>query len=320
MLVSPIIYRDSPNMTDPLSEVLALLDAQSVVSTSMKAGGDWSVRVGHHHGLKFNGVVKGSAWLVIEGHDDPIPVSAGDCFLLARGLPFVLASDLDKTPIDAEIVFNAAQGDIAIIGEGDDFHVAGGKMTLDPMTAGILTRALPDHILLPASSDQAVAMQWMLDRFATEVDGNRPGHRASAEKLMHLMFIELIRAHLKSKLHARHGWLNALADPRIGKALCHMHDQPLKPWTLLELADVTGMSRSNFARQFKASVGTPPLEYLTRWRMHMARRDLMSLQQPIAQTARRYGYNSESAFGNAYKRIFGEAPRRSIAGYASRNG
>jgi AraC-like DNA-binding protein len=75
---------------------------------------------------------------------------------------------------------------------------------------------------------------------------------------------------------------------------------------------------SNFAQRFRSKVGVPPLDYLLRWRMRLARRDLLKLHQPIAQVAQRYGYGSESAFGNAFKRVFGTSPRRSVVGQSAR--
>jgi len=313
MLENRHFYCDSPIVIDPLSDVLSLLGAESFVSTGLKAGGAWSLRVDRHEGLKFNAVLSGCAWLAIEGRADPIALAPGDCFVLARGLPFTLAADLAFAPTDAGDVFAAADGPVATMGDGGDFHVVGGKMVLDALSSSLLVEALPDCILLRASSSHAATMQWLLDRFIAEIEGDEAGHGASAANLMHLMFIELIRAHLSLVASGREGWLYALADPRIGKALRLMHGAPSRRWTLPELAEATAMSRSSFAQHFRSRVGMPPLEYLLRWRMRLARRDLQKRSLPIADVARRYGYGSESAFGNAFKRVFGDPPRRSIA-------
>lgn len=310
-------YSDSPKMTDPLSDVLALLEAESFVSTGMEAGGAWSVHVSAHTGLKFNAVVRGQAWLAIQGRTEALRVTVGDCFLLARGHPFTLSSELDVAAVDAETVFSAADGSVARIGDGADFRVVGGKMVLDPLAAGLLTEALPDCILLPACSDQAKAMHWLLARFTTEIERDAAGGPAAAANLMHLMFLELMRAHLAAAPQGEQGWLYALSDPRIGKALRLMHGAPSHGWTLLELAKATGMSRSSFAEHFRQRVGVPPLEYLLQWRMRLARRDLVRRRHSVGQVAERYGYGSESSFGSAFKRVFGDAPRRSIAGLAA---
>ena len=312
MLESRLFHLDNPKMTDPLSDVLSLLDAESLVSTGLKAGGGWSLRVDGHEGLKFNAVLSGTAWLAIDGRPDPIALAAGDCFLLARGLPFTMAADLAIPPVNATEVFSITQGAVATMGDGADFHVVGGRMTLDKASSAILVDALPDCIVLPAGSERASAMRWLLNRFAAEVEGTDAGHGASAAKLMHLMFIELIRAHLAVPDQRQQGWLHALADPKIGKALRLMHEAPVRPWTLKELAESTAMSRSSFAQRFRERVGMPPLDYLLRWRMRLARRDMLTRRESMTEVSRRYGYASESAFGNAFKRVFGHPPRRSV--------
>nr|WP_246787362.1 helix-turn-helix transcriptional regulator [Rhizobium leguminosarum] len=71
-----------------------------------------------------------------------------------------------------------------------------------------------------------------------------------------------------------------------------------------------GMSRSAFAQRFKELVGTAPLDYVTRWRMHRAREALRREDVSVAGLAAALGYSSESAFGNAFKRVFGRAPKR----------
>lgn len=275
-------------MPDPLSDVLELLEATSFVSTSLKAGGAWSVHVGGHEGLKFNAVVTGSAWLSITGCAEPIRLEPGDCFLLARGLPFTLASDLSLAPVDAGVVFGAASGAVAILGDGEGFYVAGGKMTLDPSSASLLTDTLPDYILLPASSERAQTMQWLLARFVAELAADDAGAATVAANLIHMMFVELIRTHLAAVPDGGRGWLSALGDPRIGRTLRLMHDAPTHGWTLGKLADAAAMSRSSFAHHFRARVGVAPLDYLLRWRMQLARRDLVRSAEPIAQVAQRY--------------------------------
>ena len=86
---------------DPLSDVLSLLRPRSFMSGAVDYGGDWAVEFGAHEGIKFQALTSGSCWLAIQGIAEPIRISAGDCYLLPRGLPFRLASDLSLTPVDA---------------------------------------------------------------------------------------------------------------------------------------------------------------------------------------------------------------------------
>lgn len=296
-------------MVDPLSDVLELLDAHSIVSTGLKAGGPWALQVPSFQGLKFNAVLKGEAYLLIDGHANPVELRSGDCFMLSRGRPFVLASDLSLPAKPAEEVFAAAGEGLAMLGSGEDFHVVGGKMILDEMSGPLLTGELPDCVLLRRESDSGQAVQWLLGRFVKEIEGGGAGSGVVAETLMHLMFIELVRAHLSSRPEGiRPGWMDAQRDDRIGKALGLIHAEPAHPWTLAELADACAMSRSSFAERFKRMVGLTALDYVVRWRMQLARRDLTLSAGNLALIAERYGYSSVSAFCHAFKRVFGTTP------------
>jgi AraC-like DNA-binding protein len=116
--------------------------------------------------------------------------------------------------------------------------------------------------------------------------------------------------HLAEGLNAGTGWLFALADKKIGAAINAMHNNPAHRWTLQTLAQSAGMSRSIFALKFKEKVGTSPLEYLTRWRMLLAGDRLVNSNDSISAIALSLGYESESAFSTAFKRMMGCSPRQ----------
>jgi AraC-like DNA-binding protein len=93
-------------------------------------------------------------------------------------------------------------------------------------------------------------------------------------------------------------------------AIGAMHDDPAHRWTLQELSARAGMSRSTFALRFKKTVGTPPMDYLTRWRMLLAGDRLANSADPLSAIALSLGYESESAFSTAFKRVMGCSPRQ----------
>ena len=122
--------------------------------------------------------------------------------------------------------------------------------------------------------------------------------------------VQALRLHLTDTSAARVGWLFALADPQMSSALTALHDDPARRWTLQQLAAVAGMSRSSFAQRFKATVGTPPMDYLANWRMALAGGRLETTREPLSVIAQLVGYDSEAAFSTAFKRIMGCAPRQ----------
>jgi AraC-like DNA-binding protein len=96
----------------------------------------------------------------------------------------------------------------------------------------------------------------------------------------------------------------------MGAAISAMHEDPAHRWTLQALAQRAGMSRSTFALKFKETVGASPLEYLTHWRMLLAGDRLTNSGDPISVIALSLGYESESAFSTAFKRVMGCSPRQ----------
>jgi AraC-like DNA-binding protein len=129
-----------------------------------------------------------------------------------------------------------------------------------------------------------------------------------------MMLVQALRLHLAEGASGGVGWLFALADKQMGAAIAAMHDDPKHQWTLQALAERAGMSRSTFALKFKETVGASPMEYLTRWRMLLAGDRLTNSGDPISVVARSLGYESESAFSTAFKRVMGCSPRQYCRG------
>src|SRR5208282_4922285 len=119
-----------------------------------------------------------------------------------------------------------------------------------------------------------------------------------------------LRLHLAEGLRGGVGWLFALADKQMSAAINSMHDDPAHRWTLQELGKRAGMSRTTFAVKFKETVGASPMEYLTRWRMLLAGDKLVNSGDPVSVIAPSLGYESESAFSTAFKRVMGCSPRQ----------
>jgi transcriptional regulator GlxA family with amidase domain len=172
-----------------------------------------------------------------------------------------------------------------------------------------LTSSLPPVLMLKAGTATAEWVRGLLRRLEAEMIDGRPGADVICEEIMHMIFVEMIRSQ-STGTHAV-GWIAALSDPQIVKALSAMHAAPGRHWRVEELASTSGLSRSQFAVRFASIVGQPPLEYLTRWRMMLAREALRERTATVAQVANEVGYGSEAAFGAAFKRVYGTSPRRS---------
>jgi AraC-like DNA-binding protein len=296
---------------DPLSDVLSLLKPRSYVSAGFDAGGDWSIQFRDQRDfIKCYAVVSGQCWLSVEGVPETIRLKTGDCFVLPSGRPFRLASDLTLTPADAgPIFFPARYGGVVSYNNGGDFFLVGSRFGVSGEYARILLGMLPPVVHIYKESDQA-AMRWAVERMMQELRERQPGSFLVAQHLAHMMLVQALRLHQAEELSGNVGWLFALADKQLAAAINAMHEDPAHRWTLGELAERAGMSRSIFALKFKRKVGAPPMEYLTRWRMLLAADKLTNSGDPVSTIALSLSYESESAFSTAFKRVMGRSPRR----------
>jgi AraC-like DNA-binding protein len=300
-------------MTDPLSDVLSLLKPRSYVSAGFDAGGDWAIRFPQNVGIKCYAVVSGTCWLIVDDVAEPICLKAGDCFLLPGGRVHRLASDPAVTPVASGTVFKAPRvGNVVVHNGGGGLFLVGSRFVLNGNHADILLAMLPPVVHIRKESEQA-ALRWSVERMMEELHQQRPGSFLVAEHLAHMMLVQALRLHMEEAAETEAGgvgWLFALADKQMGAAIGAMHADPAQRWTLQSLAERVHMSRSAFALKFKQMVGMSAMDYLTRWRMLLAGDRLANSSDPISVIAPALGYESESAFSTAFKRVMGCAPRQ----------
>ena len=283
-----------------------MLKPRSYVSGGFGVSQDVAVRFPKHQGIKCYAVVSGQCWLSVEGVAEPVLLTGGDCFLLPRGLPFCLTTDLSLEPVEFE-VFRAMQTTTVVPGTGP--YLFGGHFVLTGGNADLLLRSLPPIVHLRTESDKA-AMRWSLERMREELKDPQPGGALIAQQLAYMLLVQALRLHLADPASGGVGWLFALADEQMRGAITAMHEEPGRAWTLEGLAARVGMSRSVFALRFRETVGATPMEYLTRWRMMVAGERLKSSGEGVSAIAGSLGYESESAFGKAFRRVMGCSPRQ----------
>jgi len=295
---------------DPLSDVLSLLKPRNYISGGFDVGAPMAIRFGRHEGIKCYAVVAGEGWLAVEGEADPVRLAAGDCFLLPSGRPFSLATGLGLTPIDAhELLVDKRNGAVRTVNGGGGCFIVGGFFTLAAHHARMLLGMLPPIVHIRDEAARA-ALRWSVERMMQELREPGPGSNMMAQHLTQMMLVQALRVHLAEGPDAGVGWLFALADRRMAAAIGAIHDDPAQGWTVEALAERAGMSRSTFALRFKEKVGASPMDYLTRWRMLLAGDRLENSGEPVSVIARALGYESESAFSTAFKRVMGCSPRQ----------
>jgi AraC-like DNA-binding protein len=259
----------------------------------------------------FGMVSRGNCWLSVDGIPKPIPLTGGDCFLLAPRSAFVLRDNPRTHPKSfCEIAPKVPSNVIHYGGGGAPTTIISGLLSFDAVSLKPITQLLPSLILVKADQARTLALHTTLQLLASEMAEQAPGSEVAASRLAEVLFIQTLRAHIASGSEdCKRGWLRAIFDPQIGAALCSIHENVNSPWTVESLAAAAGMSRSAFALRFKEMLGQTPLDYVTEWRMQKAMPLLQNADKKLVEIAHSVGYESDAAFSKAFKRVVGVAPR-----------
>jgi transcriptional regulator GlxA family with amidase domain len=164
-------------------------------------------------------------------------------------------------------------------------------------------------MVVPHASSASSAVATILGLISDEIEKDMIGSHILSMRLADVLLVEAIRAYAGDVGAAKIGWLGALSDPRIGRALRAMHNDVVQPWTVAQLAWVAGMSRAAFSAEFTRRVGQPPLAYLRTWRLTLACAALARGGASVASVAASVGYTSQSAFSQAFRSAFGVPPK-----------
>ncbi len=299
-------------MADLLSQVLGELRVESSVYGRFALGAGGAIAYPAGEVAAFHLVGAGACRLVLDDGSSHA-LAAGDFVVVPRGD----AHRLQAGPAaHAEPV---AQVAARARGEGGRAQAGAGDAAAEYLCGAFRFGALAEHPLLSALPPAIVVraaqggphpwLQVHLEAVVCEARSGRPGGEAVVARLSEILFVQAIRYHLADLPATATGWLGALRDPSLGRAVALMHRHPERPWTVASLAREVGMSRSHFAQRFAAGVGRSPLAYLAEWRMHLGRTLLRGGALRVGEVARRVGYGSEAAFSTAFRRATGLQPR-----------
>lgn len=308
-----------PDISDPLGETLHLLRLTGTLYCRGEFTAPFAIQVPRlEEVMTFVVVTAGGCWLEVEGAD-PRRLESGDLALLPHGIPHVLSSDPSLAPaplFDLPVERVSDRYETMHYGGGGELtSTMYGVVRFDAIAARHLLRLLPRTLYVDDwpddEGDAAQPARWLrstLQFIASEAAALRPGGETVITRLADVVVIQAIRAWLAHAPEASQGWLGALRDPQIGRALALIHRQPAGDWTVTTLARAVAMSRSAFSARFSALIGQPPGRYLTEWRMQLAGARLRDTTQTIAAIADELGYQSDAAFCRAFKRSFAASP------------
>ena len=299
-------------MTDPLAEIVTLLQPSATLSKVVEGAGRWRLRRTDAGQPFYCVVLRGGCHLTAAG-DDPVDLDAGSFVLIPAAHDFTVASVEPPPPGHYDAPVLRAGGGVRL-GSPDapsDVAMLVGHCTFGSPDAALLVSLLPRLVHVRDEPRLATLVELVGD----ETRAARPGRDLVLARLLEVLLIEALRA--TGRTGASPGLLRGLGDPRLAIAIRRMHERPDHGWTVAELAGEAALSRSTFFDRFRRAVGLAPMEYLLTWRMALAQDLLRRRRSGIAEVARRVGYGSASTFSVAFARHVGAPPGRYAEGRAA---
>jgi len=296
---------------DALSEVLQDLRLAGASYCRTDVVAPWGIEIPSDEGAVFHFMVEGACWLRTESRK-PVRVERGDVVLLARGSGHALVDSpgsatrpLHELPREriGETTFRL-RGD----GPGARALLVCCGVSFEASALHPLLWMMPEVLHVPGGGRDDTALAVLLETMASEVREQRMGAATVMARLADIVVTRVVRAWVEAQAEAATGWLAAIRDPQIGRALAAFHRSPERAWDVAALAVEAHLSRSQFSERFTASLGVAPAHYVASWRMHLATRWLASERLSVGEVASRLGYDSEPSFSRAFKRIVGTSP------------
>ncbi len=255
--------------------------------------------------LAIHAVMQGTLWLWVDDPDAAIELRPHDLALVRGGPDHYIAHRPGAECTDPEDYQAHPDGDTG--DPGASVFLCGAYQFSGDVGQGLLD-ALPPVLPLTASPEDS--LHALITVMSRELATTAPGQRTVLDRLLDTVLVMSLRTAMQQSTTAP-GWYQALADPRLKPAVEAIHRDPARPWTVPELAAISGLSRATFARLFPRVLGQSPMQYITDWRMTLARDILRTDDQAtLAQIAARTGYASPYAFAAAFHRHHGQPPGR----------
>jgi AraC-like DNA-binding protein len=317
--------------TDTLSEVLRAVRLNGAVWFRIDASGPFTAEAppssklapllmpGAEHVIEYHVVTRGSCFGGIVGQT-PVELHAGDIIVFPQGDPHVISSapgmralptwDVYRHPERGVLPIALSMGSTGPL----QAELVCGFLGCDARPFNPLLATLPRLLHVPRRAEGTGHLASLVRLAVDECETARAGSQCMLARLSELLFVEVVRWYVATLPHDTTGWLAGLRDEFVGRALSALHDRPRHAWTLDDLAREVGLSRSILAERFQHYVGTPPMQYLARWRIQLAAALLSSTMCNMAEIADRVGYGSEAALSRAFKRWVGLAPSAWRAG------
>lgn len=297
---------------DPLGDALHALRLSGTFYCRSEMTAPWGIELPPMpESLMFHIITEGSAWLTFPNGAQHL-LETGDFALVPQGRGHSLV-DSPETPainlFDYERPLLSPRYELLEIkGGGAPTSLICGVGSVKDPAAERMIGLLPSIIRMQAATPGNEWLRSSVELMVREARDLGPGGDAVITRFSDILVFQAIRHWLQNDPHAKIGWLGALQDPQVGRALSLIHRDPTQAWTVERLAEAVGVSRSGLASRFADLVGQTPMSYLRQWRFEIARNWLRDTDQTLAEIAERLGYESEASFSRAFTKATGQRP------------
>ena len=313
----------SSSLEDALSQVLNAMRVSGSLLLKETYKSPWAVKVPDSNTLntlfEVNNNTRIAAFhLVEQGHinikqenGEETLVEAGEMVVCFSGLGHTLYQGNEKQAVP----FQTLMGGNKNILRPDESEQSSctslicGVFLLHDTKLNPLLAALPKLLKFDITSQKDTPRLFgIINLLNQEFDIPASGNSYIVQRYLEILCAEAIRVHVAGLPKESTGWLSALKDPIVGRAIEIIHSQPGFNWSVKSLANEVTISPSRFAARFSSTLGESPMIYVTKWRMFVASRLLEGKQLTIDQIASDVGYESLPAFSRAFKRHVGLPP------------
>lgn len=294
-------------MTDPLSEIMKRVQLEASVYFEREFFAPFAMEMGGKTFAAFHAVTGGSC--VLEHDGVTREVQTGEVLLFPRGAAHVLTDKPGQHPVSGEAFMGSLADPEPLFSSGQrPVRIICGHFAYSGEVAHPLFDDLPDLVhIRSARGRQQSSLFGLLNQIILELAEAEPGFQLIVDRYAEALLVQIIREYYRND-GAESGFLRALTDARLAKAVSRIHSDFATSLDLPGLARSAGMSRSALSKAFKETVAVSPIEYLSTWRIMVGRDLLVRTRLPLPEVAERVGYGSEVSFSRAFKRRLGVSP------------